>query len=137
MSKLKNKWGMSLGPHNQPFKISILNDNPNWGQLEVIELRKQGYTVTVYPSTTGLLPFLNLPNLFILNITHPQTNKFQLVEGIRAASTQVGILLTLEKDVSEDRAQAFTSGADNFIVQPYAIEEFLAIVSSLHRRLQW
>lgn len=136
MTILENTFAKLQMTSPQPFKISILNDEPNWGQVEVKELRNLGFTVTSYPSTSGLLPFLNFPSLFILNITNPQTNKFQLVKDIRAASGQVGILLILSNANPDESVQAFVSGADNYILRPYEVEDMLAIVCSLERRLR-
>lgn len=119
------------------FCIQFLSDNA-CNDTEVIKhLFEQGYRVK-----TGLFDFdtalaSEFPNLFIVDIANPQIDQFKLIEKIRKSSPQVGILAAISLLNQDDRVKAFLSGADNYIIRPYEIEELLATLASLRRRLQW
>ena len=117
--------------------ISVLKDDPNKGTLEIAHLQEHGYIANSLSIANNLQFPEKYPDVFIINLATPKRDVFALVENIRAQSANVGILLVIALENQDDRARAFLSGADNYIVRPYEIEELLAIVGSLARRLQW
>jgi DNA-binding response OmpR family regulator len=125
-------------PHHRSGQLTIfvLNDDLHKDSLEITHLQEQGYIVNSFPIAYSLSTPQNYPDLFIINIASPKSDVFALVERIRAQSAQVGILLVISLENQDDRVRAFLSGADNYIVRPYEIEELLATVGSLARRLQ-
>ncbi len=126
-------------PHHRSGQLTIfvLNDELYKDSLELTHLKEQGYIANGFPISYSLPTPRNYPDLFIINTASPKSDAFALVERIRAQSAQVGILLVISLENQDDRVRAFLSGADNYIVRPYEIEELLATVGSLARRLQW
>jgi DNA-binding response OmpR family regulator len=116
------------------LSIAILSNH--WGSPDIERdlLLKQGYSVESYPLYGNLSSAEKFPDLFIIDSS--DVDSFKLVEQIRSLSAQVGVLIIISLLNQDDRVRAFLSGADNYIVRPYEIEELLAIVDSMERRLR-
>ena len=120
---------------SKPFRITILTNDLARTDLELSHLREQGYNVETYQAVCNLRLAQPFPDLFIIDTT--SVDQFNLVTQIRHLSPHVGMLVTIPLTNQEGRVQAFLAGADNYIVSPYEVEELLAIVASLKRRLGW
>ena len=120
---------------SKPFRITILTNDLARTDLELSHLREQGYIVETYQAVGNLQLAQPFPDLFIIDTT--SVDQFNLVTRIRNLSPHVGVLVTIPLTNQEGRVQAFLAGADNYIVRPYEVEELLAIVGSLKRRLGW
>lgn len=118
----------------KPLSIAVLSKHRAASDIELAHLREQGYCVESYPLDGNLSSAENLPDLFIIDSSN--VDSFQLVKQIRSLSAQVGVLIIISPLNQDDRVRAFLSGADNYIVRPYVVEELLAIVCSLERRLR-
>lgn len=128
--------------HADPIEVNslsifMLTDGQSNIAGEVTDLSEQGYLVKAFTDTQAIPIETELPDLFILNLLASNVDKFALVKEIRQKSQAVGVLLVLSSDNQDDRVSAFMSGADNYILQPYDIEELLAIVGSMERRYRW
>jgi DNA-binding response OmpR family regulator len=118
---------------SKPFSITILTNDLARTDLELSHLREQGYIVETYQAVGNLQLAQPFPELFIIDTT--SVDQFKLVIQIRHLSPHVGVLVTIPFSNQEGRVQAFLAGADNYLVRPYEVEELLAIVGSLKRRL--
>lgn len=73
-------------------------------------------------------------DLITLDIMLPKLDGFSLMRQIRSEGCQTPTLFLTAKDRIEDRVKGLDLGADDYIVKPFATEEFLARVRSLLRR---
>jgi len=73
-------------------------------------------------------------DLLILDIMLPEINGLEIVKRIRAKGNTVPILLLTAKDSVEDKVTGFNSGADDYLVKPFAVPELLVRVKALLRR---
>lgn len=118
----------------RPLSIAILSNHRAASDIELAQLREQGFSVESYLLDGNISSGANFPDLFIIDSS--DGDSFKVVEQIRSLSAQVGVLVTISLLNQDDRVRAFFSGADNYIVRPYEVEELLAIVGSLERRLR-
>jgi DNA-binding response OmpR family regulator len=86
----------------------------------------------------GALFFKNLQiesyELYILDVNVPMLNGIEVCKKIRLTDKSTPILmLTAYSDV-ENKLIAFESGADDYLVKPFHLEELLARINSLLRR---
>lgn len=65
----------------------------------------------------------------------PGIDGLEVCQRLRAAS-KVPILMLTAKDTVQDRVQGLDAGADDYIVKPFQVEEFLARVRALLRRTE-
>jgi two-component system, OmpR family, response regulator MprA len=73
------------------------------------------------------------PDLVILDILMPGLNGIEVCRELRGF-TRTPILLLTAKDEVQDRVAGLDSGADDYVVKPFALEELLARVRALLRR---
>jgi DNA-binding response OmpR family regulator len=64
----------------------------------------------------------------------PKLDGLGVVRRLREGGRDTHILLLTAKDTIEDRVRGLTSGADDYLVKPFALEELLARVQALCRR---
>jgi two-component system copper resistance phosphate regulon response regulator CusR len=72
-------------------------------------------------------------DLFVLDVMLPGLDGFGLLTAIRGFSTAPVLMLTA-RDRVEDRVHGLSNGADDYLVKPFAVPEFLARVHALLRR---
>lgn len=118
------------------MRILVVEDDPMLREGLVSVLRDEGYAVDESGSgDEGLyLAEQAIHDLVILDIMLPGLNGLQIVRGLRAQSSETPILLLTAKDSIEDRVTGLETGADDYLVKPFAVPELLARVKALLRR---
>ncbi len=76
-----------------------------------------------------------LPDLVILDWMLPGLDGLEVCRRLRAGSA-IPILMLTAKDSVSDRVKGLDSGADDYLVKPFAFEELLARVRALLRRVR-
>ncbi|GIV84567.1 MAG: response regulator transcription factor [Thermoflexales bacterium] len=117
--------------------ILVIEDDP-----AIRDLLRRGLTYENYKVTTandgasGLAAARdNPPDLVILDWMMPGLDGLEVCMRLRAASN-VPILMLTAKDSVPDRVLGLESGADDYLVKPFAFPELLARVHALLRRTQ-
>ena len=104
-------------------------------------LQHEGYVVdTATDGTEGLrLAQMNPPDLVILDWMLPEIEPgldgLEVCRRLRAES-EVPILMLTAKDSVPDRVRGLDAGADDYLVKPFALNELLARVRALIRRVK-
>jgi two-component system response regulator MprA len=74
------------------------------------------------------------PDIIILDWLMPGLNGIEVTNRLRAAHDETMILMLTARDAIEDRVEGLESGADDYLVKPFAPAELLARVHALLRR---
>jgi two-component system, OmpR family, response regulator MprA len=74
------------------------------------------------------------PDVIVLDWFLPALDGIGVVKDLRAADDVTPILMLTARDSVEDRVEGLTSGADDYMVKPFACTELLARVRALLRR---
>ncbi len=100
-------------------------------------LSYEGYEVDIaHDGEAGLAKALeSRPDLIILDIMLPGLDGLEVCRQLRAES-DVPILMLTAKDAVPDRVAGLDSGADDYLVKPFAFDELLARIRALLRRRQ-
>ncbi len=95
----------------------------------------EGYQVEVAPDGQIALNRARerLPDLAILDIMMPGVDGIEVCRRLRAEG-DLPILMLTARDGTADRVRGLDSGADDYLVKPFAYEELLARVRALLRR---
>lgn len=117
-------------------KILLVEDEKNIARFVELELKYESYDVTVaYDGREGLeLAMSNDFDALLLDVMLPSLNGIEICRRVRAQS-QVPILLLTARDAVMDRVAGLDAGADDYLVKPFAIEELLARIRSILRRV--
>jgi two-component system, OmpR family, copper resistance phosphate regulon response regulator CusR len=73
-------------------------------------------------------------DLVILDIMLPGRDGIEILSTLRARGLQTPVLMLTAKDAIEDRVLGLDSGADDYMVKPFAFAELLARIRALIRR---
>lgn len=99
-------------------------------------LTEEGYQVDV--ANNGLigeeLAQQNEYNLLILDWLMPEKSGLELCRSLRSRNDQTPVLFLTAKDTVDDRVAGLDVGADDYIIKPFELREFLARVRALLRR---
>jgi len=98
-------------------------------------LTYEGYEVSVaYDGQEGIFKARQeSPDVIILDLMLPDIDGLDVCRRIRAES-DVPILILTAKDAVSDRVAGLDSGADDYLVKPFAFDELLARIRALLRR---
>jgi len=119
-------------------KILIVEDDATLAQFLKQELSYEGYDVNVEADgMEGLMAIReNQPDLVILDWMLPRLSGIEICRRLRDSFNRVPIILLTAKDEVSDRVSGLDAGADDYIVKPFSLEEFLARVRANIRRTQ-
>lgn len=117
-------------------RILIIEDEENLAKFVEMELQHEGYETDVeLDGRAGLQAALNEDfDLILLDLMLPELNGIEVARRVRELKSTPIIIMTARDSVI-DRVSGFDHGADDYIVKPFAIEELLARVRALLRRI--
>jgi len=118
-------------------RVLIIEDEIAMVRLLELELTFEGYEIAVASDgLTGADKALNESFDFILlDLNLPGINGIEVCRRVRAVKETPIIMLTA-RDMVSDRVRGLDTGADDYVPKPFAIEELLARMRSMQRRLQ-
>lgn len=119
-------------------KILIIEDEKNLGRFIELELKYEGYETTVIgDGRNGLNVALSEEwDAILLDLMLPELNGLEVCRRVRQVNKIVPIIMITARDTVLDRVSGLDSGADDYIIKPFAIEELLARLRSLLRRVE-
>lgn len=118
------------------MRILVVEDEKDLNAIINKRLNKAGYSVDSCFNGEEALDYMRLAeyDVIILDIMLPKLNGLDLVRVMRKNRDKTPILLLTAKDGIEDRVMGLDSGADDYLVKPFAFEELLARIRVLTRR---
>jgi DNA-binding response OmpR family regulator len=73
-------------------------------------------------------------DLIVLDVMLPGMDGFEICRQLREDEVHTPVLMLTARDAVQDRVAGLNVGADDYLVKPFAMEEFLARVNALLRR---
>lgn len=118
--------------------ILVVDDDPRITDLLRRMLAYEGYSVAIAASGDAALmrTLEHAPDLILLDIMLPGIDGLEVARRLRAAGDNVPILMLTARDSVKDRVKGLETGADDYLVKPFANEELLARVKAMLRRNQ-
>ncbi len=120
------------------MRILIVDDDPEILSLLRRGLAYEGYTVDTAANGTEALAKAREkePDLVILDVMMPGMDGIEVSKRLREASSILPILMLTAKGTVADRVAGLDSGADDYMIKPFAFDELLARVRALLRRTE-
>ncbi|HYY90347.1 MAG TPA: response regulator transcription factor [Chloroflexota bacterium] len=118
------------------MRILIVEDERKLAALLRRGLEEHGYAVDeAYDGEQGFeFATSSGYDVLILDLMLPAMNGFELCRRLRALGNRAPVLLLTARDAIEDRVAGLDSGADDYLVKPFAFPELLARIRALLRR---
>lgn len=115
----------------------VVDDESNILRFVRANLRASGYEVaSAMTGTEALNQFKKAnPNVIVLDLMLPEMDGLEVCRRIRQES-DVPILIITAKDDIQDAVEGLNAGADDYITKPFAVEELLARINAVMRRVK-
>ncbi|TME83714.1 MAG: response regulator transcription factor [Chloroflexi bacterium] len=117
--------------------LLVVEDDRKLGRLLRRLLEEDRHVVELaVDGRTGLELALDAPGIdaMILDIGLPDISGLDVAREVRAAGSDLAILVLTARDTVGDRVTGLDSGADDYLVKPFAYEELAARLRALSRR---
>ena len=118
--------------------ILVVEDEEKLAKFIKLELEYENYEVTVSHNGLGGLSTARelTPDLILLDWMLPGISGLEICRRLRQTGAKVPIIMLTAKDQISDRVAGLDSGADDYLIKPFSIEELLARVRANLRRNQ-
>lgn len=118
------------------MRILVVEDEPNVINFIEQGLREEGYLVDVATDGATALDFIQMTqyDLIILDVLLPNVDGREVARTARALGIATPILMLTALDAVDDRVAGLDSGADDYLVKPFAFRELLARVRARTRQ---
>jgi len=114
----------------------VIEDEPKVAKAIREGLESENYQVTV--AVTGedgyFFATTQAFDLILLDLMLPGRSGLEILTALRKQKCQTPVLILTARDAVEDRVEGLDTGADDYVVKPFAFPELLARIRALTRR---
>lgn len=118
------------------MKILIADDDPQILRALKVTLRARGYEIITADDGAEALELAaaTRPDLVMLDLGMPKLDGVEVIQALRGW-THIPILVVSGRTDAADKVDALDAGADDYVTKPFAIDELLARIRALSRRV--
>lgn len=118
------------------MRILLVEDDPKINAVVRQALQEEAYAVDVAcdGERAEELVFVNEYDAVVLDLMLPGKGGLEVCRDMREAGILTPVLMLTARDSLQDRVAGLDSGADDYLVKPFHVEELLARVRALIRR---
>jgi len=116
--------------------ILVVEDEAHLATGIKYNLEAEGYRVTTVGDGPSALRFVEKNpgvDLVILDLMLPGMSGYTVCESLRDAEHNMPVLILSARTLAEDRARGFDVGADQYMMKPFDLDEFLSRIKNLMR----
>ncbi len=119
-----------------PFRILVVDDEPNIVDVISMALRYQGFEVASAGTGAEALTQVKVfrPHLMVLDVMLPDMQGFDVAERLGNQRADVPIIFLTARDSTEDKLRGLTTGGDDYMTKPFSLEELVARIRIILRR---
>ncbi len=118
------------------MRLLLVEDDEILGDGLVEGLKMEGYAVDWL--TNGKLADealkINSYELIVLDLNLPDMEGLDILKALRARKDETPVMVLTAKDTVPDRVMGLDSGADDFVIKPFELDEVCARLRALARR---
>jgi two-component system response regulator QseB len=119
------------------MRILLIEDDDYIAKPLAKDIRHQGHIVDI--ATDGISGWECAQaveyDLILLDLMLPRLDGISLCKRLRAAGCKTHILMLTAKDTTADKILGLDTGADDYLVKPFNLEELAARIRALSRRV--
>ncbi|HJV64213.1 MAG TPA: response regulator transcription factor [Geomonas sp.] len=119
--------------------ILLVEDEIHLARGICFNLEQEGYLVSHVESGEEALDKVKVERfeLIILDVMLPGINGFEVCRKVRELDSRVPVLMLTARSDERDRIAGLAEGADDYLIKPFNLKEFLLRVSGMLRRSAW
>ena len=135
MSGTEAKSAPNMAPVTDRARVLVVEDDPDIGDVVRRSLRREGYDVRLAADGSEALDEAAVfePDAVVLDLGLPKVDGIEVSRRLRADG-DVPILMLTARDSVDSRVEGLDSGADDYLVKPFDLQELLARLRALLRR---
>ena len=117
------------------MRILFAEDERDLNHIITKKLTSQGYSVdSVYDGEEAIdiLSYTDY-DAVILDIMMPKADGFAVLRALRSKGKSTPVLFLTARDSVQDRVAGLDSGANDYLVKPFSVEELLARIRAMTR----
>ncbi len=124
-------------PDGSPIRVLVVDDEESIADLLAMALRFEGCEVHVAHDGGAALATAaaHRPDVAVLDVMLPDVDGLAVLRTLRAEDPTLPVLFLTARDAVEDRVAGLTAGGDDYVTKPFSLEEVIARVRGLVRRL--
>ena len=117
-------------------RVLVVDDDPQIARALRINLRARAYDVDVAADGAGALrtAAAHPPDLIVLDLGLPDMDGAEVIRGLRGGSS-VPIIVLSGRAEGSDKVAALDAGADDYVTKPFGVDELLARIRAVTRRV--
>ena len=125
---------MSIKPGT---RVLIVEDDPSIARLLQLELEHRGLEARCVYDGTDALPGIDefAPDVIILDILLPGMDGERVLQILRRRGDMTPVIMLTARDQPRDKVRNLDTGADDYLTKPFDIEELLARLGAVLRRV--
>lgn len=118
------------------MRILLVEDNVRLADAILESLYKAGFEVDVVAQGEEALSVLHTQpyDAVVLDLGLPDVDGLQVLKGLRAQNNTVPVLVLTARGKLSDKILGLNSGADDYMVKPFEVDELIARLKALLRR---
>jgi DNA-binding response OmpR family regulator len=119
-------------------RILLVEDDRSIASFVEPELEHLGFNVRcAYDGSSGLEHVQKFrPELIVLDIMLPKLDGVGVLKRLRQEGNRVPVVMLTARDATLDKVHSLDHGADDYVTKPFDIEELLARIRALLRRVE-
>ena len=118
------------------MRVLVVEDEVQIADFVSRGLSEQGYAVDVARDGDEALDWADIAqfDVIVLDVMLPARSGIEVCRTLRGRGVRTPILMLTARDAVEDRVRGLDSGADDYLVKPFAFAELLARIRAITRR---
>ena len=118
------------------MRVLVVEDEQRIASFIRKGLTEQGYAVDTASDGDEALAWTDVTeyDLIILDVMLPKVSGLEVCTTLRTRGIRAPVLMLTARDAIDDRVRGLDSGADDYLVKPFAFAELLARLRALSRR---
>jgi two-component system copper resistance phosphate regulon response regulator CusR len=118
------------------MRVLVVEDEQKVAEALRDGLQEEHYEVVVERTGEGAFFRVNTENydVILLDLTLPGRDGIEILRALRQRGLKTPVLVLTARDTLQDRVTGLDSGADDYLVKPFAFAELLARIRALARR---
>ena len=118
------------------MRLAVVEDNPELAWLLAQGLKAEGYETDVLTTAAAARAAVSTTRYaaLILDLGLPDGDGLSILREIRQSHDPLPVLVLTARGGVHDRVNGLRSGADDYLVKPFALEELVARLEALLRR---
>ena len=117
-------------------RITIVEDDADLRRVLVEGLQEEDFDVRACTTGAEVLASVEgrAPDALVVDIGLPDADGRDVCQALRARGVQAPVLFLTARDALPDRLAGFSSGGDDYMTKPFALDELIARLHALLRR---